>query len=176
MFEKSGEEKKIREWRFLKFLDAIRLLDLEKPDKINYKDLLTHENSKEFPLIFTLQQNDLIYLPEKDEDMSTINFDDVHTILNKLYDVKDLNPSRNEVKIQKNNIADAIELAKTDVEQIFPSLNIKDISENIKFGAIDILERCIKIFTNKLGDKIVPYWKFPNGCWDKETAQKLELQ
>jgi CRISPR-associated endonuclease Csn1 len=175
MFEKSGENKKIREWRFLKFLDAIRLLDAEKPDKISYKDLLTHENSAEYPLIFTLQQNDLIYLPDKDEDINAIDFNDVVSISQKLYNIKDLNPSRDEVKIQKNAVADSIELAKTDVQQAFPTVNAKDLSEEIKFGTIDVLNRCIKVFTNKLGNKIVPYWKLPHGCWDRETAQKLQL-
>ena len=36
-------------------------------------------------------------------------------------------------------------------------------------------QRCIKVFTDKLGKKIVPYWKFPNGCWSKEKAEELGL-
>lgn len=175
MFEKNSDEKKIRDWRFLKFLDAIRLLDADKPDKISYKDLLTHEDSKEYPLIFTLQQNDLIYLPDKDEDISRIDFNDVASISKKLYNIKDINPSLDKVMIQKHTTSDAIELMKTDVEQAFRSLNAKDISEDIKFGTKDILKRCIKVFTTKLGNKVIPYWKFPNGCWDKETSQKLDL-
>jgi hypothetical protein len=33
----------------------------------------------------------------------------------------------------------------------------------------------LKVFTNRLGTKIVPYWEFPNGCWDKEKAESLGL-
>lgn len=175
MFEKNDDDKKIRNWKFLKFLDAIKLLDTDKPDKIIYKDLLIHENSEEYPLLFTLQQNDLIYLPDIDEDVNTIDFNDIPSIYNKLYNIKDLNPSRDEVKIQKNTIADAIELAKTDVESAIPFITPKDISEEIKFGIKEVMKRCIKVFTDKLGKKVVPYWKFPNGCWNKEVANKLEL-
>ena len=52
---------------------------------------------------------------------------------------------------------------------------LKEQTEEIKYGTVPMLQRCIKVFTDKLGKKIVPYWVFPNGCRNKEIAEKLDL-
>jgi len=43
------------------------------------------------------------------------------------------------------------------------------------YGVIEMMQSCIKVFTDKLGRKVVPHWEFLNGCWDKETAKRLKL-
>jgi hypothetical protein len=37
------------------------------------------------------------------------------------------------------------------------------------------IQKIIKVYIDKLGKKVVPYWEFPNGCWDKKKAKELGL-
>ena len=38
-----------------------------------------------------------------------------------------------------------------------------------------LFQNCVKVFIDKLGKKVIPYWEFPNGCWDNEKARELDL-
>ncbi len=49
------------------------------------------------------------------------------------------------------------------------------IEEHKIFKEQGLFENCIKVYTNKLGTTVVPYWEFPNGCWEKERAKELGL-
>ncbi len=173
-----NKESKERDWKFLKFIDAIKLIDSEKPLKIKTSELLKHEE-KNFQLLFTLQKDDLIFLPDKSDDLEAIVEEDsfyrnISELTSKLYVVRDINPSLNKIVIQKHTIADAIQVKKDDAHQIIDGVN-KDLVEEVKYGTADMLKRCIKLFSDKLGKTIVPYWKLPNGCWEKETAKRLGL-
>ena len=74
-----------REIKFLKFLDAARIIDFEKPDKIEYSTLINKEktneqiqNKIEYDLLFTLAKNDLVYLPNHaltNEQIEEINWE-----------------------------------------------------------------------------------------------------
>lgn len=46
----------------------------------------------------------------------------------------------------------------------------KFLKEQIIFKNKEMWQNCTKVYTDKLGKKIVPYWEFPNGCWNKERA------
>ena len=131
-------------------------------------------------MIFTLQANDLVYLPDEDFDMnlvSQINWDNINEISPYLHVVKDMNASGPNVVFAKINTAAAIEISKKDVQNMFDNEFNKNFTEEIKYGKKDMLQRCIKLFSNRLGTKIVPYWEFKNtnGCWDNKRALDLGL-
>ena len=65
--------------------------------------------------------------------------------------------------------------SQADSKSLFKNPELKEQTEEIKYGTVPMLQRCIKIFTDRLGKKVVPYWEFPNGCWDKERALELGL-
>ena len=60
-------------------------------------------------------------------------------------------------------------------ESLFKNPEIKEHTEDIKYGVVAMMQSCIKVFTDKLGKKVVPYWEFPNGSWDKNRAKELGL-
>jgi len=131
-------------------------------------------------LIFTLQGNDLVYLPDEGFEMnliSQINWNNINEISSKLYVVKDMNASGPNVVFAKINTAAAITISKKDVQGMFGNEFNKDFTEEIKYGKKDMLQRCIKLYTNKLGTKVVPYWEFEdtNGCWENKRALDLGL-
>lgn len=171
--EKTKDAK--RSIEFLKLLDAARIVSFEKPDKIDYSKFMSNP---ECELIFMLAKNDLVYLPDNKlttDQMEQINWEDKQSILPYLYIVKDMNPSRNEIVFQQLYKADSIKITEADSKSLFNNPELKEQTEEIKYGTVPMLQRCIKIFSDKLGKKIVPYWEFPNGCWDKERALELGL-
>jgi hypothetical protein len=173
-----------REIKFLKFIDAVKLIE-NKPEKLLYKDLIIKEKTNSelqenigFDLLFTLAKNDLVYMPDEklnEDDIEKLDWNNLKSLLSKLFIVKDMNPSRNEIVFQQFYKADSIFVSENDAKELLNIENKNGLSEEIKYGAVDMLQRCIKVFTDKLGKKIVPYWMFPSGCWDKETAKKLGL-
>lgn len=164
-----------RSIEFLKLLDAARIVSFEKPDKIDYSNFIKKPDSR---LIFTLSKNDLVYLPEQslsDEQIAGIDWTNREAVLPYLFIVKDMNPSRNEIKFQQFYDADSINVSSSDSKSLFDNQELGEQIEGIKYGDTKMWQRCIKVFTDKLGRKIVPYWEFPNGCWDKDVAEKLGL-
>jgi CRISPR/Cas system Type II protein with McrA/HNH and RuvC-like nuclease domain len=176
-FTEENEKRKDakRSIEFLKLLDAVRIVSFDKPVKINYSKLVSKPECK---LIFTLAKNDLVYLPEyklTNEQIEEINWSNKQDIMPHLYIVKDMNPSRNEIVFQQFYKSDSIKISEASSKSLFKNPELKEQIEAIKYGDTKMWQHCIKVFTDKLGKKIVPYWEFPNGCWDKETAIKLEL-
>lgn len=167
------KETKMRDLKFLKFIDAVKLIH-NIPDRIVYHELLKHENP-DYELIFTLQKNDLIYLPEESEMTDNIQFTKINEISEKLFVVKDINPSQKKILVQQHTTADEIELNEADTQYYFSELNLSSIKEEIKSGNSNTAVNCIKLFSDRLGKKIVPYWQFPNGSWNKDTAKQLGL-
>ncbi|MCF8460328.1 MAG: hypothetical protein K9G46_06365 [Flavobacteriales bacterium] len=173
-----------RVWNFLKFIDAVRLIDQSKPEKINYstlydKNMLNYElkETEESRLLFTLAKNDMVYLPTEQlsiEEIEAIDWTDFQSVLPFLFIVKDMNPSRNSIVFQKITIATSITLAE-DVANNFVRKGSAKTDEEIKYGKPEMLDRCIKVFSDGLGKKLVPYWEFPNGSWDQPKAQELGL-
>ncbi|MFT4152711.1 type II CRISPR RNA-guided endonuclease Cas9 [Parafilimonas sp.] len=47
------------------------------------------------------------------------------------------------------------------------------IEESIIVKNKEMFENCYKVYVNKLGKKVAPYWEFENGCWNKEDANRL---
>lgn len=171
IFEHNKDKSMKRESRFLKFIDAIRLIDFNKPENIIFSEFLTHENNSEYNLAFTLQGNDLIYLPKENESIESIDFKNISEISERLYIVKEINPSLKNIALQKHTSADSISLNKGDIEQIGLSIEAKDINEIIKISSTSFIQNCIKVFTNNLGKKVIPYWEFKDGCWNKDDAK-----
>ncbi len=185
-FKNKNDEKQNakREIKFLKYIDAISIISAEKPEQIDYKKLIEKEKSNaqllndiEYDLLFTLSKNDLVYLPDKNEDVEKINWQNINSIASKLFIVKDMNPSdgNKKIKFQQFYIADAIKISEADAKSLFQNPELREQTEEIKYGVIEMLQTCIKVFTDKLGKKVVPYWEFPNGCWDKNKAKSLGL-
>jgi CRISPR-associated endonuclease Csn1 len=177
--EKQGAK---REIKFLKYIDAANIINLEKPDKIDYHKLIEKEktnsellNGTQYELLFTLAKNDLVYLPDTNEDVKNIGWNNISSVTNKLFIVKDMNPSLSKIVFQQFYKADAITISEADAKSLFKNLDLKEQIEEIKYGVVEMMQSCIKVFTDKLGKKIVPYWEFPNGSWDKEIAKELGL-
>ncbi len=169
-----------REIRILKFLEAINIIYLTKPNKIKYFELIPSPDKDRYKLAFTLAKNDLVYLPDKKlsmEELEAINWDNHKEISKHLHIVKDINPSmpHEYFKFQKHTQSDEIRISESDAKSIFRNPKLEEQVEIEKFGSAFYRDNCIKVFTDKLGKKIVPYWKFPNGCWDKATAIQLGL-
>lgn len=171
--------------KFLKFIDAVSIINTQKPDKIDYTKLIDKEKSNEealngtnYELLFTLAKNDLVYLPETiltEEQVKEVNWNDKKAIASYLYIVKDMNPSLNKIVFQQFYKADAIQISEPDARSIFKNPELKGQTEEIKYGTVPMLQRCIKVYSDKLGRKIVPYWEFPNGCWNSGRAKQLGL-
>jgi hypothetical protein len=49
----------------------------------------------------------------------------------------------------------------------------KSLEENIIPYNKELFENCIKVFVDKLGKRVVPYWEFKDGCWNNADARKL---
>lgn len=170
------DEIKKREIKFLKFIDAIGIIDAEKPRKIDCSKLIG-ENTN-YNLLFTLSKNDMVYIPKtvlSKEELDNVDWEDIKTMSPYLYVVKDMNPSLKKILFQHVNKADSIKINEADAKSLFKNSEMKEQVEEIKYGTVDMMQRCIKVFTDKLGKKIVPYWEFPNGCWDCETAKRVGL-
>ena len=171
---------------YLKFVDAVAIVNSEKPQSVDYKKLIEKEKTNEeeqsnvkYNLIFTLSGNDLVYLPEKeltDEEAKSIDWEDTKSILPHLYLVKEMNPSvkpNGLMRFQQFYKSDSITISSEDAKELFDIESKSGLSEEIKYGTVDMLQRCIKVFTDKLGKKVVPYWEFPNGCWNRKRAEEL---
>ena len=174
-----------RDIKFLKFLDAVRILGLEKPNKIEYSKLINKEktnnevlNEIKYDLLFTLAKNDLVYLPDRaltNEEIEEIDWENKQNILPFLFIVKDMEASNEKIVFQQLYKADSIKITEADSKSLFNNPELKEQIEEIKYGTVPMLQRCIKVFTDKLGKKVVPYWEFPNGCWENEKAKELGL-
>ncbi|MGB4776431.1 MAG: hypothetical protein WBP45_14740 [Daejeonella sp.] len=154
--EDSDRQDAKRELEFLKFFDAVKIVTLDKPDKIDYQKLIKKEDYK---LLFTLSKNDIVYIPDEiltDEQIAEINWKDKSEIIPKLFVVKDMNPSRNEILFQHINKSDSIRVNGDEAENI---LNTEKLEEEIKYGDTNMWKRCIKVDIDKLGREIKPYWK-----------------
>ena len=68
-----------------------------------------------------------------------------------------------------NKLLKVIEFKQNEDKPVAP------IEETIQIKSYDEMQKIIKVFTNKLGKKIVPYWRFQNGCWNKEKAKELGI-
>ena len=171
-----------REIIFLKYIDAVSIINSEKPNQIDYKKLIEKEktnsefqNDVKYDLLFTLAKNDLVYLPDNKEEIENIDWNNIKSISSKLFIVKDMKPSLNKIDFQQFYKADAINISEADAKSLFNNIELKAQTEEIKYGIVDMMQNCIKVFTDKLGKKVVPYWEFPNGCWNKERAIELGL-
>ncbi|WP_152269938.1 hypothetical protein [Agriterribacter humi] len=72
------------------------------------------------------------------------------------------------------NLADKITFnSKTDKKGKIKEA--EPIQEPFERKTKDDIQKIIKVFTDKLGKEIVPYWEFPNGCWNRERAEELCL-
>ncbi len=49
------------------------------------------------------------------------------------------------------------------------------IVESAELKNDTVQQKLIKVFTDKLGKKIIPYWEFENGSWNKDDATRLKL-
>ena len=79
-------------------------------------------------------------------------------------------------KTQRKEIENKIISLQKLPDKFLKTISNKDgIEENTILKSKDAMQSCIKVFTDKLGKKIVPYWEFKNGCWDKERAIELGL-
>ncbi|CAN5609923.1 type II CRISPR RNA-guided endonuclease Cas9 [soil metagenome] len=163
----------------LKFIEAINIINNEKPDKIKYSELFPLKDIVNYELAFTLAKRDLVFLPEKaisEEEINLIDWDDNALISERLFIVKDISPSRSEVfKFQKHLHASTITINDEDAKSIFNNPDLKSQFELYEIGNVAYTNNCIKVYIDKLGKKIVPYWKFPNGSWNNEIARKLGL-
>ena len=181
-FKNKNDENAKREIKFLKYIDAVSIINSEKPSKIDYTKLIEKEKTNselldnvQFDLLFTLIKNDLVYLPDSGEEIENINWENIGLIYKKMFIVKDMNPSLSKIIFQQFYKADSITISEADAKSLFKNSELKEQTEEIKYGVVEMLQSCIKVFTDKLGKKVVPYWEFPNGCWDKEKAIELGL-
>ena len=181
-FKNKNDENAKRKIKFLKFIDAVNIVNTEKPNKIDFSKLIEKDKTNDellenvqFDLLFTLIKNDLVYLPDDEENIEIIDWDNFGLISKKLFIVKDMNHSQKLVVFQQFYKADSINISEADAKSLFKNKELKKQTEEVKYGVVEMLQSCIKVFTDKLGKKIVPFWEFKNGCWDKERAIELGL-
>lgn len=151
--EDSNRKDDKRELEFLKFFDAVKIVTLEKPDKINYQDLMKKEGYK---LLFTLSKNDIVYLPDEvlsDEQIAEINWENRSEIIPRLFVVKEMPASLGKIVFQHLYKSDSIRVNGDEAENI---LNTEKLEEEIKYGDINMWKRCIKIDIDKLGRYVKP--------------------
>ena len=86
-----------------------------------------------------------------------------------------MNPSRKEIVFQHHTYADGIKLNVAETRSVLKNDSLAAQTEDIKTGNVEMAQRCIKVFADKLGKKVGPYWHFPNGSWDEMIAQKIGL-
>jgi len=106
---------------------------------------------------------------------SSINFRRINT-------AKEISIPIIEIKTDKGNLTeDAIKKIEKTKLIFSTSADSKKKKENstidediIPYDQI-LFQNCVKVFTDKLGKKIVPYWEFKNGCWDRERAKELGI-
>ncbi len=169
-----------REIKILKFLEAVNIINLLKPNKIKYSELINNPDINKYDLAFTIAKSDLVYLPDRalsQEEIRAIDWKNFKEISNHLHIVKDINPSQPQsyFMFQKHTQSDEITFNETDAKNIFNNPELKAQTETEKYGNAFYRDNCIKVFTDKLGKIVVPYWVFPNGCWDKKKAKELGL-
>lgn len=153
--EDSNRQDARRELEFLKFFDAVKIVTLDKPDKIDYQKLIKKEDYK---LLFTLSKNDIVYIPDEvlmDEQIAEINWKEKKEIIPKLFVVKEMTPSRNEIVFQHLYKSDSIRVNGDEAENI---LNTEKLEEQIKYGDTNMWKRCIKVDIDRLGREIKPYY------------------
>jgi CRISPR/Cas system Type II protein with McrA/HNH and RuvC-like nuclease domain len=153
--ENSNRKDETRKIEFLKFFDAIKIITAEKPDKINYNNLMSKPAHK---LLFTLSKRDIVYLPDQfltDEQVAEIDWSNRSEIIPKLYIVREMSPSRNEIVFQHIYKSDSIRVNGDEAQNI---LNTEKLEEEIKYGDTNMWKRCIKVYIDKLGREIKPYW------------------
>uniref|UniRef100_A0AAU6WKR4 Uncharacterized protein n=1 Tax=Chryseobacterium endophyticum TaxID=1854762 RepID=A0AAU6WKR4_9FLAO len=110
-------------------------------------------------MLFTLSKNDIAYIPDElltDEQILEINWNDKKEIIPKLFVVKEMTPSRNEIVFQHLYKSDSIRVNGDEAENI---LNTEKLEEQIKYGDTNMWKRCIKVEIDKLGKGIKPYWE-----------------
>lgn len=171
--------------KFLKFIDAISLLNNQKPNDIKASELYPKEKTNndandeiKYNLLFSLTKNDIVYLPEQQlthEEILNINWNNRYEIIPRLFIVKDMEASNERIVFQHINKANAIKISENDAKSLFKNQEMKELVEELKYGTVPMLQYCIKVFSNKLGTKVVPYWEFPNGCWNNDRAKELGL-
>lgn len=83
----------------------------------------------------------------------------------KIVDVLSNEKAKNKIMTLQNEQLTAKEDKKKNI-----FLEEQDMQKNI-----ELFENCVKVFTNRLGTKIVPYWMFNNGIWHKSKAKELGL-
>jgi hypothetical protein len=110
----------------------------------------------EYDLVFTLIKNDLVYLSDNvltKEQSEEIDWSNKQAILPYLYIVKDMNPSQKLIVFQQLHKADSIKISEADFKSLFNNSELKEQTEEIKYGTVPMLQRCIKVFIDKLGKK-----------------------
>ncbi|HEY5462589.1 MAG TPA: HNH endonuclease domain-containing protein [Hanamia sp.] len=83
-----------------------------------------------------------------------------------------LKEHKNEITLKEKEISKLQSSIAFKMKDDNPAPPIEETTE-IKYDGKK--QNIIKVFTYKLGKKVVPYWEFPNGCWDKEKAMELGL-
>jgi CRISPR/Cas system Type II protein with McrA/HNH and RuvC-like nuclease domain len=148
-----NEETGNREVEFLKFIDAIAIINEQKPEHIVYENLLPAKPG--YRLLFTLQKNDLVYWnPSVHQEEVSFKTKNIASLSKHLYVVKDINPSQGKIFIQSHTTADAIKLNEADIKHLLPQAKTKTIDETIKFGSVEMAKQCIKLNVDPLGKSI----------------------
>lgn len=91
-----------------------------------------------------------------------------------------------EIPVNEVNTAKMIDEVRNKIEEMKNTYNNENaaaeeknknkiIKEQERFKAIEMFENCYKVYIDKLGKKVVPYWEFEKGCWNKKDAERLGL-
>jgi CRISPR-associated endonuclease Csn1 len=92
-------------------------------------------------------------------------------------DMRELKRHKEEIKtLEKDikNLQNAI-LFKSTFDKKGNKKEANPISENTAPIRKEDIQKVIKVYIDKLGKKVVPYWEFPSGCWDKKKAKELGI-
>lgn len=107
------------------------------------------------------------------ETQKSLEFINMHTAAEIKIPINEVNSSKMVENVRKK--IENMKMIYNNTEKVDEKNKNKVIEEQILFKNIELFENCYKIYTDKLGKKVVPYWEFPNGCWNKNRAVELGL-
>ncbi|MBI2968458.1 MAG: hypothetical protein HYY40_11700 [Bacteroidetes bacterium] len=103
----------------------------------------------------------------------SIHFVSMHTADKIKIPINEVNTAKMQDKVQ--NKIETMKTKYNKTENSKEKTDNKFLEEKIILGRDYLWQNCIKVYVDKLGKKVVPYWEFKSGCWDKERAKELGL-
>lgn len=132
------------------------------------------EKIEGYNIAFTLAKNELVYVPEKGENMNEIPWDNPSLLFNKIYKVAKFSQEKGgsvklDVEYQSKAHEISVELEKKENEEKGKKIIEDEYTQTAPSG-VSLKQVCIKVYMNPLGTKVYPYWSYD--IFKKESIKK----